>query len=150
MKEPNRTCLVCGKRFYAKPSANRSCCGKACQKIYFKGNTSLLKGPSRGAGNPNWSGGRTINHGYVLILSPEHPNGDVYGYVKEHRLVMEKHLGRYLTRDEQIHHRDHNRSNNDILNLMYFPNNVEHRHYHGKYPKPQGPMESPWSPDIEY
>jgi hypothetical protein len=37
--------------------------------------------------------------------------------VTEHRLVMEKHLGRNLRRTETVHHRDGDRLNNDITNL---------------------------------
>lgn len=38
--------------------------------------------------------------------------------VLEHRLVMEKHLGRKLKKEEVIIWRDGNRSNNDLSNLM--------------------------------
>ena len=39
------------------------------------------------------------------------------GMVREHRLVMEAHIGRLLRSDEVVHHTDHNRSNNRIENL---------------------------------
>jgi hypothetical protein len=52
--------------------------------------------------NPNWNGGRKISYGYVLILKPEHPF-NIAGYVREHRLVMEEFLGRYLTAEEVVH-----------------------------------------------
>ena len=38
--------------------------------------------------------------GYILIKKKEHPYADGKGYVREHRLVMEKHIGRYLTENE--------------------------------------------------
>jgi len=34
-----------------------------------------------------------------------------------HRVVMEKYLGRELTKDEVVHHIDHNKQNNHISNL---------------------------------
>jgi len=38
--------------------------------------------------------------------------------VYEHRDIMEKHLGRNLGRFEQVHHKDENKSNNVIDNLV--------------------------------
>ena len=55
--------------------------------------------------------------GYRMIRKPEHPFSDSKGYVREHRLVMEDYLGRYLEEDECIHHIDGNKSNNSIENL---------------------------------
>ena len=49
---------------------------------------------------------------------PQHPNCNNHGYVYEHRLNMEKHIGRYLEKDEVVHHIDFNKQNNDISNLI--------------------------------
>lgn len=61
-----------------------------------------------------------ISRKYKYIYMPEHPNaiGTKKLYVSEHRLVMEKHLGRYLKETEVVHHIDHNTLNNEINNLM--------------------------------
>jgi len=37
--------------------------------------------------------------------------------VKKHRWLMEKHLGRSLLIDEDVHHKDGNKLNNDMSNL---------------------------------
>jgi HNH endonuclease len=57
-------------------------------------------------------------HGYVLIfVGKEHRLADVRGYAYEHRLVMEKKLGRRLRRNEVVHHLDENKRNNSPSNL---------------------------------
>ena len=74
-----------------------------------------------------WNGGRVIDKsGYVLLSAPDHPNRDRHGYVREHRLVMEAQLGRYLSRLEVVDHIDGNTSNNDPANLRVFPSNAAH------------------------
>jgi hypothetical protein len=55
--------------------------------------------------------------GYVLVYEPSNPSAYRDGYVLEHRLVMERHLGRYLTPDEIVHHINENKSDNRIENL---------------------------------
>ena len=47
---------------------------------------------------------------YVYIYNPEHPNaiGTRKLYVAEHRILMEKKIGRLLTKDEIVHHKDEN------------------------------------------
>ena len=73
-------------------------------------------------------------NGYIRILRPEHPSHDNRGYVKEHRLVMEIKLGRYLNRDEIVHHINENPSDNRMenLQLMSRPEHVKH-HTHWRY-----------------
>lgn len=80
-----------------------------------------------GANNSNWRGGRCSDKdGYILVHMPDHPNCDRHGYMREHRLVLEKHLDRYLTRREVVHHIDGDRQNNDIANLRLYGSNADH------------------------
>lgn len=82
---------------------------------------------SLGDHNSNWRGGRRIDKdGYVLIHYPDHPHCTRQGYVREHRLVMEASLGRYLLPKEVVHHLDDNHQNNAIENLKLYGSNGEH------------------------
>ena len=79
-----------------------------------------------------FNGDRLIYNGYWSVYRPEHPKAirsQRKYYVLEHIIVMEKHLGRYLTDIEVVHHRDGNKLNNDISNLQLFPNSSEHIKY---------------------
>jgi hypothetical protein len=48
----------------------------------------------------------------------------------EHRLIMEKHLGRYLFPTEVVHHIDGDVINNKLSNLFLFPNQSAHAKFH--------------------
>lgn len=79
--------------------------------------------------NPNghkWTDAR----GYVKVKVPNHPAANRRGQVSEHRLVMEHHIGRYLTGMEVVHHRDGNHANNAIENLVLCANAAEHGKLH--------------------
>lgn len=92
--------------------------------IHKKVNNALQEwkdknGGSFGNKHPNWQGGRYKNkYGYILVYNPEHPNCNNGGYVREHRLVMEKKIGRYLEKLEIIHHKNGIKDDNRIENLM--------------------------------
>lgn len=74
----------------------------------------------RGEKHPGWKGGRRTSKrdGYVYIWMPEHPNAVSRGYVLEHRLVMEKMLGRYLFPDEDVNHINGKKDDNRPENLV--------------------------------
>lgn len=67
--------------------------------------------------------------GYYAIHTPGHPRGGKQGYVFEHILIMEKHIGRYLTKEECVHHINHDRKDNRIENLQLFASHGEHTKY---------------------
>lgn len=115
-------------------------------------------GPRSGEGHPEWKGGRILDrHGYVHVWAPDHPEcqrvnemrrlkacGKYYRkekYIQEHRLVMEKHLGRQLAPHEVVHHINGVNDDNRLENLQLFQSNAEHLAHElkGKCPK--------WSPE---
>jgi len=102
------------------------------KKEWYKTNDSYFKGKHfKGENSYNWKGGKRINSsGYVLIYKPEHPFSTNKGYVLEHRLIVEKHIGRYLSSEENTHHRNEIRDDNRSENLMAFVNNSAHQRFH--------------------
>jgi hypothetical protein len=70
-----------------------------------------------GEKNHQWKGGVTMHRGYVMVRMPEHPFAWSNGYVLAHRLVMEKKLGRFLSSKEHVHHKNRDRTDNNISNL---------------------------------
>jgi len=66
----------------------------------------------------NPEGYRYNKSGYIMIKISNHPRTSGNGsYVFEHILVMEKHIGRYLVKGENIHHMNGIRDDNRIENL---------------------------------
>jgi hypothetical protein len=111
------------------------------RRIRRLGLTTQRTGPRGGAEHPEWKGGRHLDkNGYVLLYAPGHPSARGK-YILEHRLVMEQHLGRHLTRDEVVHHRNGNREDNRIDNLEVFATNADHLRHEltGRCPK--------WTPE---
>jgi hypothetical protein len=105
-------------------------------KRYIKGHQNkglkhsvehIAKSTHKLSDNGRWNGGKRIDkNGYTLIKSPDHPFCNNSGYVREHRLVMEKVLERYLLKTEIVHHMNHNPSDNRPENLMLLPSAADH------------------------
>jgi hypothetical protein len=73
--------------------------------------------------HPLWKGGRIQRGGYIFLLLPEHPASDANGYVLEHRVFMEQFLGRFLTTEETVHHKNGIKDDNRIKNLELWASN---------------------------
>lgn len=85
----------------------------------------LRKQDRYGDKNPCWRGGRRMMKGYVEIRMPDHPNARG-GYMLEHRVVMERMIGRLLRPEEVVHHKNAIRSDNRPENLQLYSSNGEH------------------------
>lgn len=80
-------------------------------------------------GGMNLKNGTTRHRGYVLDWAPDHP-ANVRGYVPQHRIIVEKSIGRYLQADEEVHHINHVKDDNRLENLQLLTR-MEHRKLHG-------------------
>ena len=108
-------------------AAALGCSTKPIRKAMLRMGIPRLPAKARPEKNHFWKGGRSVDvDGYVLVKSPDHPQRTAHGYVREHRLVMEAKLGRYLERHEVVDHIDGCTSNNDPSNLRLFARNSEH------------------------
>lgn len=85
--------------------------------------------PPAGERHPNWKGGFKNVSGYIKARAPEHPFADSSGYVFQHRLIMERELGRFLDQKENVHHINGIRGDNRVENLVVI-NRVDHAQLH--------------------
>lgn len=78
----------------------------------------------------NWNGGRQMHrNGYIYIYSPDHPYCDRHKMVFEHRLVVERLIGRYLLPKEEIHHLNKIKHDNKPNNLVAFIDRSSHQKF---------------------
>jgi len=136
----NKKCLYCKKNFFSRREVAKFCCRQCsdkgrvpkldvkclvCKKLFKEIPYRVEKRGRKfcssmcfqrhevGRNNPAWKGGKIIGfHGYIFTYIG---NGK---YTSEHRLVMEKYLGRNLTPVEVIHHVNGNKKDNRIENLV--------------------------------
>lgn len=114
-----KKCKSCNKKFKLDPhdiNKRKYCSPKCSFKIHIRNKY-------------NWRGGKIKNSGYIMIYKPKHPFAK-RKYVLESRLVAEKILGRYLTKNEIIHHIDGVKDDNRIENLYLFTKK-QHKRFHG-------------------
>ena len=85
----DKKCSICNKIFKVKPSSYKR--RKTCSRKCYSQLRSKIYG---GKNHPRYKKGVEIKkNGYRHIFCPNHPVVHK-GKVAEHRLIMEKHLGR--------------------------------------------------------
>lgn len=97
-------CLRCGKSVMRHLSqiSERNFCSYDCKHAY------ALENPVR----------QITESGYVrLWVGKGAPGADSSGHILEHRLVMQRHLGRLLLPSETVHHINGVRTDNRLENL---------------------------------
>jgi len=83
-----------------------------------------------GEKSTSWKGGIYKTNGYIYIYKPNHPSQKKgRRYIPEHRLVMEKHLGRFLKPSEICHHKNGDGTDNRLENLELMTRADHQRHH---------------------
>lgn len=127
----SRICVLCGKEYKPNNSNAKHCspecmaesCRIRARKYYYekRKHPCIICGQSCKASicQSCSSVHRYYDKhgGYVYLRIPNYPSAQKNGTILEHRYVMEKFLGRQLTRDEIIHHLNGIRNDNRIENL---------------------------------
>lgn len=109
-RPPAAKTLPCSIEGCPNKQRARGLCANHWKKWRLNGDPLVRRHRSPGEGTVN-------EQGYRLIRMPDHPNANVNGYVHEHRLVYSEILGRPLLPDENVHHKNGDRSDNRPENL---------------------------------
>jgi len=154
-----KVCKRCGKTFITNTKSQRYCSVRCRAKYWAENNRERFKIVCEYCGKEfgrirrcNGIGGRIRfcsrtcsnnanskylvkertrhkTQGYISIRKPEHPN-NYGGRVREHRLIMEKMIGRYLKKGEIVHHINYIEDDNREENLFLCKEGENHYKIH--------------------
>jgi hypothetical protein len=113
----NKRCKDCGIKIDYKATRCMPCLSKIKRgKPLSEQTTAKLRILGEARRNPE---GHKIRHaaGYILEKASSHKFADHEGYVREHRLVYERHFNCCLLEYTVIHHRNGKKDDNRIQNL---------------------------------
>lgn len=65
----------------------------------------------------NWKQDKVDDQGYIQVFAPDHPNARKSSRVPMHRMVMSEFLGRALRKNENVHHINGVKTDNELENL---------------------------------
>jgi hypothetical protein len=99
---------VCTVKDCERAAEIKEMCRKHYTRKYRAGSTKLKR---------REKGSRQVTNSGYILLSASDPNNPYNERGYEHRLVMEKHLGRKLLPGENVHHKNGDRSDNRVENL---------------------------------
>lgn len=132
--DANPKCRVDGCKKHSMSKRGLGLCDTHYQRLYTTGSIQSetpISFARHGINHARWKGGEIINErGRVLVFSPNHPfPSSCKKYVYRYRLVMEKHLGRFLDPKEIVHHKNGIKDDDRIENLEVMTNQ-EHARFH--------------------
>jgi len=137
-------CILCGgkRNKYSKSKKCFECYVRTRKKLVFtRESIKKIRASKLGPKNPNYGKrkeqvvnykGRIKRGPYIALFLPEHPNCTKQGYVYEHRIIMEKKIGRLLKKEEVVHHKNGIKSDNRKENLVLLKTLGEHSKIHSK------------------
>jgi polyhydroxyalkanoate synthesis regulator phasin len=134
-----RICDVCGHEqvinYWNAYKKDRHLCRYCNNNEQGKNRIGKFEAYNKGFKNkPKDLGNFYINSGgYVEVWVGKHTlPGRAGGYYREHRLMVEKDIGRLLTTKEVIHHIDGDKVNNKLSNLFLCSDDKHHQNVHSQ------------------
>lgn len=87
----------------------------------------------KGSNHPSWKGGTGLKHGYKIVYQPKHHRASAIRRIYEHILLLEKYIGRPISKKERVHHIDFIRTNNKLDNLFLCETDSTHKKIQQQY-----------------